>query len=45
VNKLLGENKVGSAMTNSWRPSLKRILHLWKDECVFKMGHLCRKNV
>jgi len=18
-----------------------RILHLWKDECVFKMGHLC----
>jgi len=24
---------------------LKGILHLWKDECLFKMGHLCRRNV
>jgi len=24
---------------------VKGILHLWKDECVFKMGHLCRRNV
>jgi len=24
---------------------LKGSLHLWKDECVFKMGNLCRKNV
>jgi len=23
----------------------KGILQLWKDECVFKMGHLCRRNV
>jgi len=23
----------------------KGILHLWKDECVLKMGHLCRRNV
>jgi len=23
----------------------KGILYLWKDECVFKMGHLCRRNV
>jgi len=23
----------------------KGILHLWEDECVFKMGHLCRRNV
>jgi len=26
-------------------PELKGSLHLLKDECVFKMGHLCRKNV
>jgi len=24
---------------------LKGILHLWKDECEFKMGHLCKINV
>jgi len=24
---------------------IKGSLHLWKDECVFKMGHLCRRNV
>jgi len=24
---------------------IKGISHLWKDECVFKMGHLCRRNV
>jgi len=24
---------------------VKGILHFWKDECVFKMGHLCRRNV
>jgi len=24
---------------------IKGILHLWKDECVYKMGHLCRINV
>jgi len=24
---------------------LKGILHLRKDECVFKMDHLCRRNV
>jgi len=24
---------------------IKAILHLWKDECVFKNGHLCKRNV
>jgi len=24
--------------------SIKGTLHLWKDECVFKMGHLCWRN-
>jgi len=24
---------------------IKGILHLWKDECVFKIDHLCRRNV
>jgi len=23
----------------------KGMLHLWKDECIIKMGHLCRRNV
>jgi len=23
----------------------KGSFHLWKDECVFKMGNLCRRNV
>jgi len=25
--------------------SVKGIFHLWKDEYVFKLGHLCQKNV
>lgn len=24
---------------------IEGILQLWKDECVFKMGHLCSRNV
>jgi len=31
--------------THKKNNNIKGILHLWKDEFVFKMGHLCRRNV
>jgi len=37
-----------SDRTRIWgqgKECFKGILTLWKDECVFKMGHLCRRNV
>jgi len=34
-----------SGSLTQWCLWLKGILHLWKDNCVFKMGHLCRRNV
>jgi len=32
-------------MDHTFYKNIKGSFHLWKDECIFKMGNLCRRNV